>query len=249
MSASERKPRSRSESDVVIWHDVECGSYAADLPLWEELAAGAGGPVLELGAGSGRVSLHLARRGHELTAVESSPELAASLERQARSEGLPVEVELADARSLALGRTFALVLAPMQLLQILDRGWRQCVAGIAGHLARGGVAALALVEELPPAVDAGPPLPDVLERDRWVYSSLPLGIERSGSTLIVRRLRQRVSPQGELSEVEDEIRLELLELDAVEDEGRVNGLRCVERRVLATTEAHVGSTVLILERA
>ena len=24
----------------VIWHDVECGGYEADLPLWEELAGG-----------------------------------------------------------------------------------------------------------------------------------------------------------------------------------------------------------------
>jgi SAM-dependent methyltransferase len=249
MSASEREQRSRSEPDEVIWQDVECGSYAADLALWEELASRRGGPVLELGAGSGRVSLHLARRGHELTAVEANPELAASLQRRARSERLPVQVEVADARALALGRAFALVLAPMQLLQILGRDWRRCVASIAGHLDRNGVAAVALLAELPPPIDAGPPLPDVLERDGWVYSSLPLGVERGDSTLIVRRLRQRVSPEGELTEEEDETRLQLLDLDAIEDEARVNGLRRAERREIAATEAHVGSTVLVLERA
>ncbi len=37
----------------VIWHDVECGSYAADLPLWRELAEEAGVPVLDVGAGTG----------------------------------------------------------------------------------------------------------------------------------------------------------------------------------------------------
>ncbi len=36
--------------DAVVWHDVECGAYAADLPLWVELAAEHGGPVLDLSA-------------------------------------------------------------------------------------------------------------------------------------------------------------------------------------------------------
>ena len=39
-------------SQEAIWHDVECGGYAADLAVWAELAsAAAGGPVLDLGAG------------------------------------------------------------------------------------------------------------------------------------------------------------------------------------------------------
>ena len=35
----------------VLWHDLECGSYAEDLPLWHELAGTAPGPVLDVGAG------------------------------------------------------------------------------------------------------------------------------------------------------------------------------------------------------
>ena len=53
--------------EAVIWHDVECGAYAADLPLWRELAAGRSGPVLEIGCGTGRVALDLARDGHAVT--------------------------------------------------------------------------------------------------------------------------------------------------------------------------------------
>ena len=45
----------------VIWHDLECGSYGEDLPLWRSLAAEYGDPVFELGAGTGRVTLALAR--------------------------------------------------------------------------------------------------------------------------------------------------------------------------------------------
>ena len=52
---------------MVIWHDVECGAYEADLPLWRELASGR---VLDVGAGTGRVALDLARAGHPVTALD-----------------------------------------------------------------------------------------------------------------------------------------------------------------------------------
>ena len=47
----------------VLWHDLECGGYDLDLPLWRELADREGSPVLDVGAGTGRVALDLARRG------------------------------------------------------------------------------------------------------------------------------------------------------------------------------------------
>ncbi len=33
--------RTLQQASTVIWHDLECGSYAADLPLWRELASSA----------------------------------------------------------------------------------------------------------------------------------------------------------------------------------------------------------------
>ena len=54
----------------VLWHDIECGSYDLDLPLWRELADREGSPVLDVGAGTGRVALDLARRGHEVVALD-----------------------------------------------------------------------------------------------------------------------------------------------------------------------------------
>ena len=53
-------------SDAVIWHDVECSAYDLDLALWRELAEGADGPVLDIGAGTGRVAIDLARHGYEV---------------------------------------------------------------------------------------------------------------------------------------------------------------------------------------
>ena len=43
-------------SAQAIWHEVECGGYEADLRLWADLAARFDGAVLDIGAGTGRVS-------------------------------------------------------------------------------------------------------------------------------------------------------------------------------------------------
>src|SRR5437764_15371626 len=84
----------------VIWHDLECGSYAADLPFWQALAARQGSPILELGAGTGRVTLDLVRRGHRVVAVDWDPRLLEELRR--RAGDLEIETVVADARGLAL---------------------------------------------------------------------------------------------------------------------------------------------------
>ena len=76
-------------ADRAIWQEVEFGSYTADLPLWRELAETADGPVLELGAGAGRVSLDLAQAGAEVIAVERDGEVAAQLETTAACPRVP----------------------------------------------------------------------------------------------------------------------------------------------------------------
>ncbi|MDX6603766.1 MAG: hypothetical protein QOF23_275, partial [Solirubrobacterales bacterium] len=105
-------------SVAAIWHDVECGSYAADLDLWQQLADRTGGPVLELGCGTGRVALHLARRGHEVVGLDIDSDLLAVLER--RAADLPIETLAADACDFPPPTRIGLGLAPMQFLQLLD---------------------------------------------------------------------------------------------------------------------------------
>jgi SAM-dependent methyltransferase len=233
---------------AVIWHDVECGGYGADLALWEEMTASTNGPVLDLGCGTGRVAIHLARRGHHVTGLDSRPELLGTLEE--RAAGLPVTTVMGDARDFALGARFALVLAPMQLIQLLPGAAARlaCLRRVAAHLEPGGRAALALVEELPEAASASPPLPDTREIEGWVYSSLPLDARHIDESLVVRRLRQTVSPAGELLNEENEVELRTLTAAQLEQEGREAGLLAKERRRVPETEAHVGSTVVVLER-
>jgi SAM-dependent methyltransferase len=234
-----------------IWHDVECGSYAADLPIWTGLAAEAGGAVLELGSGTGRVALTLARAGHDVVAVDREPELVEVLAERAADEGLPLAVTCADVLELDLGRTFALVLAPMQLLQVLGGpgARRQALAAMRRHLAPAGIAAAAVVEgaevPAPGAADSEAALPDVREVDGWVYSSLPVGVQAGGGAIEATRLRQRVSPAGEIEECTHVDRLEQLDAALLGAEAEQAGLRFAGRRQIATDEAYVGSTLVL----
>jgi SAM-dependent methyltransferase len=231
----------------VIWHDVECGSYTADLALWEEFAEEADGPILDLGCGTGRVSLYLARRGFEVVGIDIEPELVIAMGE--RGEGLPLEARLADARGFELDTDIALALAPMQLVQLLSgrRERLDLLRCISAHLLPGGRIVAAIVEQVP-AANGSPPLPDVREVDGWVYSSQPIEASRKGGDIAIRRLRQTVSPNGELSEEENEIRIEMLSAGELEGEGVEAGLRPGRRRSIPATDLHVGSTVVVLDR-
>jgi SAM-dependent methyltransferase len=233
-------------SEAAIWHDVECSAYVADLALWSELAEAGGGPVAELGAGTGRLAIHLARRGHRVIGLDADPELIAALGE--RAAGLPVSPLLADARDFTLPEPVALILAPMQLLQMLpDEAARlACLRCCAASLLPGGRVAAAIVEGMPEPEEGAPLLPDVREVDGWVYSSLPLDATVGPERIVVHRLRQRVSPDGELTDAPDEVTIRTLTADRLEAEAAEVGLVAVERRYIEATDDHVGSTVVVL---
>ncbi len=233
----------------VIWHDIECGGYAADLPLWRELADRHGGPVLDIGAGTGRVALDLARRGHAVTALDIDATLLRELAR--RAADLPVTTVVADARDFALETRFALCLAPMQTLQLLGEadGRAHCLRCVRRHLKPGGVLAVALVEsvEVYEEVDGMPgPPPDMLERDGIVYSSRPTAVRADDDGFVLERRRETISVAGELSADDDVIRLAVVSATQLESEARGAGLRTLGRAEVGATADHVGSVVVIL---
>jgi SAM-dependent methyltransferase len=237
-------------SRAAIWHEVECGGYAADLPVWERLADAAAGPILELGCGTGRVALRLAGGEKEIWAVDADASLVVALRARAAAQGLSVHTACADVRALDLGRDFELILAPMQLLQMLGSASerRAALERVAVHLAPGGRFAAAIVEATPASLE-GPraAIPDVRELDGWVYSSLPVA-RLSGGDLEIHRHRQAVSPAGALSEEEHSDRLAALDAGALEAEGATAGLRPGGRLEVPPADGYLGSTVVILER-
>ncbi|HOJ05069.1 MAG TPA: class I SAM-dependent methyltransferase [Bacteroidota bacterium] len=89
-----------------------------DIAFWKKEGANAA-EVLEVTAGTGRVSLPLVRQGSQVTAVDSSYKQLQRLAEKAASEGLHVHTVKADMRDFDLGKTFPLVIIPFQSLQEL----------------------------------------------------------------------------------------------------------------------------------
>jgi SAM-dependent methyltransferase len=244
----------RGAGEAVIWHDVENGAYEADLPLWRELALGAGGPVLEIGCGTGRVALDLGRHGHHVLGVDVEPAFVDALRERAAERRVEASAEVGDVRDLEVTGEFALIIVPMQTIQLLEDAEerRAALDGMRRHLAPRGVIALAIVDGDPSGDDDGgvaPVLPDVAEIDGWVYSSLPIEVRSEDGRLVIARLRQIVTPDGDLTDERAELRLAVLDPARVEAEAAEAGLRPAGLRVISETDLHVGSAVVLLEAA
>ena len=230
-------------SELVLWHDLECGSYAEDLELWRMLAAEATGPILDVGAGTGRVALDLARAGHEVVALDLEPELLAALRE--RAGDLAIETVAADARAFDLGRRFALIVAPMQTVQLLGGRHEDFVACAARHLSPGGCLAIALAD--PPAYDGEvKPLPDMRESDGWLWASHPIAVRNSDQGMVIVRVRETVAPDGARSTADDEIVLARVTAGELEALGTRHGLTPLPRLAIPETPDYVGSEVVVL---
>jgi SAM-dependent methyltransferase len=235
---------------AVIWHDVECGGYTADLALWRELAREADGAILDVGAGTGRVALHLARADHGVVALDRDPVLLAALDERARAEQLDVPTVEADAVAFNLGDTrFGLIVVPMQTIQLLPgRAARASfLASARRHLQPGGRVALALADALEGFDEAaGLPLPDLGDRDGWRFVSQPVAVRAVRGGARIERVRQTVSPDLVRSTEHDVIELAALAVEDLEAEGAAAGLHPEPSREVPATDEHVGSAVVVL---
>jgi SAM-dependent methyltransferase len=238
-------------SAAAIWHDVECHAYVEDLPLWRELAAQAGGPILDVGAGTGRVTLDLARRGHEVVALDLDGELLGALRE--RAGGLPVQTVVADARDFDLDRSdLGLVLVPMQTLQLLGgaTGRAAFLCAAHRHLAPGGWLAAAIADPLDGFDDEHdlPPRPDLREVDGTVFCSQVVAVRDEGDRVAIERIRQTVDVRGAMTAEPNVIALDRVDAATVALEAAELGYGSYPPRRVAMTEDYVGSEVVLLWR-
>lgn len=149
-----------SYDPIARFYEIEHDALIEDLLMYESLARRCGSPVLELGCGAGRVALHLAGAGFEVTGLDVSSAMLALAQKNLASAGLAREVRLlrADLRDFALDRRFAMATLAintfMHFLTIADQV--RALANARRHLEPGGW----LVIDLPRAdrsllLDAG----------------------------------------------------------------------------------------------
>ncbi|MGE0790687.1 MAG: class I SAM-dependent methyltransferase [Sandaracinaceae bacterium] len=107
-----------------------------DLPFYRALVREHPGPVLELGAGTGRVAIELAADGTDVTGVELLEPMIELAAQKAQARGVELTLALGDLRSFRLERTFALVLLPYNTLNHLtdEDDLERALASIRTHM-------------------------------------------------------------------------------------------------------------------
>jgi len=153
-----------------------------DVDFFVNLARETGGPVLELGCGTGRVSFPLARSGIEVTGLDLSPHMLAVA--RGRLEGATAMVrgrlsfQQGDMTDFALGRRFPLAFAAFRAFQSLTspEQQRSCLECVHRHLERDGRFVLDLFD----------PRLDLLAPERDDQTQLSYELEHPGTGNLVR---------------------------------------------------------------
>ena len=130
-------------ADPVLF-DLENGSFEPDGPFYLSLCKQVGGSVLELGCGTGRVTIPLARHGIDIMGLDVVPGML----DQARSNAgdLPIRWVEADVRDFHLDRQFSLICAPGCVFEhLLERADQEAMlANVREHLAGEGLFVVAI---------------------------------------------------------------------------------------------------------
>ena len=229
-----------------VWHDLECGAYTADLPLWREVAEREHGPILDVGAGTG------AWRATSPRAATRSPRSTSTRACSSRSPQRDAHVEtvVGDARDFDLGAAAsALSSRPMQTVQLLGGrdGRIAFLRRAREHLEPGGLLSAALTGEIEIFDEAFPlPPPDVTVQEGRTFSSQPVVQREEDGRVVIKRFREidgagrRVQPRGRRHP------LDVVEVGEFEDEARAEGFRRRAAPAIGPTEEHVGSIVVML---
>jgi SAM-dependent methyltransferase len=127
--------------EVAARYDEETAGFEPEVlgPTVDFLAELAGGgPVLELGIGTGRVAVPLAQRGLRVHGIDLSPEMVEKLKE--KPEAAEIEVTIGDFATTRIGGTFTLVYLVCNTIENLTTQDAQvaCFENAAAHLEPGG---------------------------------------------------------------------------------------------------------------
>lgn len=114
---------------IAHYYDLTHADLTEDIPLILALAKEAGGPVLELGCGSGRLLFPLAHAGYTITGVDNAAAMLARAQTRQQDEPAAVRNRIKlyemDMTALTLDGRFALAIIPYNTFMHLDSGQKR----------------------------------------------------------------------------------------------------------------------------
>ncbi len=139
--------------ELARYYDSENADFDEDLSAYEVLVARFGGPVLDIGCGTGRVALHLARSGIDLLGIDTSEtmlERARSRAHEAGGNAARINWQQVDIRAFESKQSFGLAIFSFSgFMHLLDHTEQsKALRKIALHLKPEGGLALDLANPL-----------------------------------------------------------------------------------------------------
>ncbi|CAM3607222.1 class I SAM-dependent methyltransferase [Brevibacillus invocatus] len=132
-------------SDMYRWadyYDLTQRGVAGDVEFYLEMAKKAGGPVLDLACGTGRISIPIAQAGVKVTGIDLSSDMLEKARAKALEAGVADNLKLlqGDMRKFQLEQSFSLIMIPfrsfLHLMHIHEQ--MKALTCIRKHLAPGG---------------------------------------------------------------------------------------------------------------
>ena len=158
----------QSYEDAARYYDAAhevMKTLGPDAGFYQLLARECGGPVLELGCGTGRVLLPIAAQGLACAGVDSSPAMLAQFRRKPGADAVALTCASMDAFDLGEKR-FRLIFSAFRAFQHLETIEQQlgCLARARAHLAPGGALAFDVFNPNPArmAIDSEPETVDLI---------------------------------------------------------------------------------------
>lgn len=105
--------------DDAAFYDQEFVARTHDIPFFVKHATRADGAVLEVGCGTGRITLPVARAGVDITGLDVMPSMLARARLKAKEEQLPINWLEQDCRDIRSDRRYALIFSATNAMQHL----------------------------------------------------------------------------------------------------------------------------------
>ncbi|EDY84398.1 Methyltransferase domain family [Verrucomicrobiia bacterium DG1235] len=119
----------------------DCLFGEPNMSFWLDIIATYGAPVLELGCGTGKITIPIAEAGYSITGIDLSEAMIQHARRKAKDQKLPVSFKLGDMSSFEEDQKFNVVILPSNnLAHLMDyREAMNCFFRAYDHLSKDGV--------------------------------------------------------------------------------------------------------------